>query len=131
MRDFFERLRWKMIQFMQGRNGMDDLAKAVFGVSIACYIVYIFTRFQPLYLLALVGLAYYIFRIYSKNIWKRREENQKFLSWINVTKNRQAMKKNYKIFKCKGCGQKIRVPRGKGKIEVTCPKCGAKSIHKT
>ena len=80
--------------------------------------------------LALVLIGYCYFRMFSRNISGRNEENQKYLSWtagirrsFTQTKNRIVQSKDYHIYKCPACGQKIRIPRGKGKICITCPKC--------
>ena len=80
--------------------------------------------------LALVLIGYCYFRMFSRNISGRNEENQKYLSWtagirrsFTQTKNRIVQSKDYHIYKCPVCGQKIRIPRGKGKICITCPKC--------
>ena len=79
---------------------------------------------------------------FSKNIYKRAAENEKYLQFIsrfkrkngsttyNNTQNAE-QKKYYKYFKCPGCSQKIRIPRGHGKIEIKCPKCNTKFIRKS
>ena len=72
-----------------------------------------------------------LFRMFSKNLTKRRAENQKFMGWIWKARNNAAgakarrADKEHKYFTCK-CGAICRVPVGKGKIVITCPKCGAK-----
>lgn len=124
-------------RFMIGRYGVDQLSIALIIVSFISTILF---RFYPsrilstLYIL-IPFIAY--FRILSKNTYKRYLENQKFLKYwkpvenkikgfINRIKNR----KDYKYLKCKNCKQKIRVPRGKGKIKIVCPKCKETMIKK-
>ena len=131
MRDFFNRLRWKLQIFMRGRNGADELGRVVMYGSFILYIIFLLFGSRFLYFLGFAGIIYTTFRMFSKNLYARREENRKFVTWLETTRVRLAQSKDYKIFKCKGCGRNIRVPRGKGKIEVTCPMCGSKTIHRT
>ena len=131
MNNFWEQLKWKLYRFMQGRNGRDDLAKAVLYVSLLLYIVGVFLRWDVLCLVGYLLFIYYMFRVLSKNLYARREENRKFVTTVETYRIKFEQRKHYKIFKCKGCGRNIRIPRGKGKIEVTCPMCGKKTIHRT
>ena len=77
------------------------------------------------------------FRMFSKNLYKRRAENQKWVNWLWRIKSNQAgakarhADKEHKYFTCKNCKTICRVPAGKGKIIITCPKCGAKIEAKT
>ncbi len=116
--------------FMSGRYGTDQLSKATLILCLVCIILNAFTRFSPLYLLALVLLVWCYFRMFSRNYVKRSAENQRYLdatwkvrAWFGKMKNRVVQSKDYHIYKCPSCGQKIRIPRGKGKIRITCPKC--------
>ena len=131
MKDFFYKLRWKLQMFMRGRNGADDLGRVTIYGSFVLYIISMLFGSELLYLVGLAGIIYSTFRMLSKNLYVRREENRKFVTWLETTRIKMAQRKDYKIFKCKGCGRTIRVPRGKGKIEVTCPMCGSKTIHRT
>ncbi len=131
MNNFLEQLKWKIYRFMQGRNGRDDLAKAVFYAFVTAYVAGILFRAEIFCFLSYLLFAYYIYRVLSKNLYARREENRKFVTYIETTRIKMEQRKHYKIFKCKGCGRNIRIPRGKGKIEVTCPMCGKKTIHRT
>ena len=93
--------------------------------------------FGFLSLLCWVVLFVCYFRIFSRNIYARQMENQKLLRlWYrlkNKTANRPTAqeRKNYKVFVCPTCKQKLRVPRGKGTISITCPKCATSFIKKT
>jgi predicted RNA-binding Zn-ribbon protein involved in translation (DUF1610 family) len=91
-----------------------------------------------IYTIALIGIIYTYFRVFSRNISKRSEENERYLRFhykvvgkINKIKFRIADNKTHKIFKCPSCSQKIRVPRGKGRISIKCPKCRIEFIKKT
>ena len=131
MRSFFGRLRWKLQLFMRGRNGVDELNRILTYVMLIVYVISLFTKSTVLYYISFIGLIYITYRMLSKNLYVRREENRKFVTWMETTRIRFEQRKDYKIFKCKGCGRNIRIPRGKGKIEVTCPMCGRKTIHRT
>ena len=126
----------KFIRFMQGRYGVDQFSRFLLGVALVSIIISIFTRGYLGTLLNTIGLlaiVYTYFRIFSRNIQKRYAENQKYLSItskirmrFNKEKNIMAQRKTHHIYTCPGCGQKIRIPRGEGKIE--CPKCHTKFI---
>lgn len=131
MNHFFEQLKWKIIKFMQGRNGRDELANIVMYAFLAVYLVGVLFQSNIICLISYVFLAYYMYRVLSKDLYARREENRRFTTWMEIARIKKDQRKDYKIFKCKGCGRNIRVPRGKGKIEVTCPMCGNKTIHRT
>ena len=119
-------------KFMYGRYGGDNLSRALL---ISSFILIIIVGFLPRTLSSLVVIAYIptivcIFRILSRNIYKRRQENYKYLKiknsaliWFKRKLNRAKDSKTYKYFICPDCKQKLRVPRGQGNISVTCPKC--------
>ncbi len=121
---------------MRRRNGTDALGWTTLIAGIA---LYIFSFFVPntvirtlMTYVGLIGIIYTIFRMFSKNTYARETENRRFKEFFTRRGSRRNPDaKNYKVLVCKGCGRKIRVPRGKGKIEVTCPICGDKSIHRT
>lgn len=126
-----DKFKLKMQNFMNGRNGPDKLGKDIGIFSIIIYVIALFIGNQILYTLSLIGMMYSLFRIFSKNLSARRSENQSYNQYIRKYHSRLEMHKDYRIFKCKGCGKKIRVPRGKGKVEITCPMCGKKIIRHT
>lgn len=125
------KLKWKLQQFMMGRNGQDELARFTLIISLAAYVLAIVTRSEVLNLLSWLGLVYTAFRCLSKNVRERQTENHKFLNEQKYWKMKYEQRKTHKIFKCKGCGKIVRVPKGKGKIEITCPVCGTKTIRKS
>ncbi|MCI5856249.1 MAG: hypothetical protein MR016_02645 [Agathobacter sp.] len=137
-----EKLKYKMVQFMQGRNGMDQLAKAESGLIFALLILSVILSILPfksagmalfLLLLEIVWIALFVhmyFRMFSKNLGKRYAENQKYCTWrYQMTvkwsrmKNEWAQRKTHRFFRCPQCRQKVRVPKGRGKICITCPRC--------
>ena len=132
-----------LIRFMYGRNGFDPLNRFLFWVVLILDIASIFLARgeSPLGgILSLVVTAAWLlllFRTFSRNLAKRREENQKFVSWWWKVKNKTAGAKarhadrDHKYFTCKSCGAICRVPVGKGKIVITCPKCRAQIQAKT
>ncbi len=123
-------MKRRFMEFMNGRYGADQLSKFMLGVCLVCLVLNIFTRYRILYLLALVVLGLCYFRMFSRNYAKRSAENQKYLNMMwkvkarfGQMKNHAQQSKDFHIYKCPSCGQKIRIPRGKGKIRITCPKC--------
>ena len=131
-------MKEKFYRFMQGRNGEDELARMHSWLVLILLLVGMFTRIGLFSLLALGLLIYMYFRVFSRNTSKRYEENRKYLdfrynrtvAW-NRFKKRFAQRRDYKFFKCPMCRQEVRVPRGHGKIEITCPKCREKFIRRT
>lgn len=136
-------MREKFIRFMQGRNGVDEFARFTIGVAFVSIILAIFMgsgRFVSSLLdtIGLLAIVYTYYRILSKDIQKRYQENQKYLSMTSKIrvrfqkeKNIMQQRKTHHIYTCPGCGQKIRIPRGKGKIEIDCPKCHTKFVKKS
>ena len=127
-----------MMQFMQGRYGADQMGQMLSAVSMVFLIISLFSRNQAWFLLAVIGIVYNYFRMFSKNISKRYAENQKYLKmtagiWRRLAswKSQLAQRKIYHIYRCPGCKQKIRVPRGRGKIEIRCPKCNTRFVKKS
>ena len=117
-----------------GRYGGDQLNICLLIISL----ILEFIPFWPTRILALLILVVIFFRMFSKNIYRRRNENDKFLKiWYPVknffrrTFGRRPDAKTHKHFRCPKCHQEVRVPRGKGKIKVTCPKCGEQFIKTT
>ena len=119
---------------MYGRNGVDELARFESFLIWIPLVLSIFIR-NPfiqmiLSFVAVALIVHLYFRIFSKNTSKRYEENQKFRNFRynmaikkNNFKKRREQRAIYKYFKCPMCKQQVRVPRGHGKIIITCPKC--------
>lgn len=138
MRQFLQQLRVKFQRFMQGRNGMDELGQALNICVLIILALSIFTRWSVFYFLGIGLMIYMYFRVFSKNTPKRYAENQKFrnfrydatIKWNNKKKQWQ-QRKIYRFFRCPMCKQKVRVPKGRGKICITCPKCKAEFIKRS
>ena len=132
------RFKDKMARFKYGRYGMDQLSRNLSLICLVLLIVTMFVRNNVIYMIALVGIVYTYFRVFSRNISRRSEENEKYLKFhykvvgkLNKIKFRITDSKTHRIFRCPSCSQKIRVPRGKGKISIKCPKCRIEFIKKT
>ena len=124
--------------FMIGRYGPDHLNMAMIVFSLVISLVHVITAFTPLMYVSYAILALAIFRMLSRNIYKRRAENDKFIRywWPLRTKLHRFVsnlrdRKTFKYFSCPSCNNNLRVPKGKGKIQVTCPKCGERFLKKT
>ena len=123
-------------KFMYGRYGVDALSMNIIIFGFILSIAEPYLRIPHVVSMLIFIYAYY--RVLSKDINKRYMENQKFLKTVKpITRTFKKFKirmngrKDYKYFKCKNCRQEIRVPKGKGKLRVTCPKCGEKTIKKS
>jgi DNA-directed RNA polymerase subunit RPC12/RpoP len=116
---------------MYGRNGLDDCGKVAIAAALIAYVFAVIFRQSILSFISLVLLYYALFRMLSRNKEKRMLENQKFINYFQALKLNFEQRKTHRIFVCKRCGKKIRVPKGKGKIEITCPLCGNRMIHRT
>ena len=132
------KFRERIAAFMQGRYGMDQLGKVLSYGTIIILLLSTMLHVYLLYIVGIIALVLGYFRIFSRNIGKRYEENQKFLNWryIIICKKNLIMarfkdKKTNRIFNCPNCQQKIRVPKGKGKISIKCPKCRIEFVKKT
>ena len=122
---------------MQGRYGSDQLNRFLMIVVIV-FLVLSFFIDGPFYLLGLIGIVYTYFRMFSKNIYKRSAENAAYLKyeykvrqWWATLKRDMQQRKTHHIYRCPSCRQKIRIPKGKGKIEIRCPKCSHTFIKRS
>ena len=135
-------MKEKLIRFMQGRYGIDQLSKFLLITGLAVVLLSAFfggpAVSMLLYIFGWGVVIYCYFRIFSRNVQKRYAENQAYLmktykirNWFQNQKNIWQQRKVYHIYTCPSCKQKIRIPKGKGKIEVRCPKCGTTFIKKS
>lgn len=130
LKESMEKMREKMIRFMQGRHGQDEFGRFLLGAAMVCVLLNLLFHSELLYLVAWVLLIYTYFRVFSKNHTARYNENQKYLRtkakyfyWFGQQKKLANERKIHHIYSCPKCHQKIRIPKGKGKIMVRCPKC--------
>ncbi len=131
-------MREKIRRFMAGRYGNDALNQFLSVGSIACFFIALLSRLGLFYWLGLGILIYMYFRMLSRNIPARTAENYKFytmkgnvVSWWHGKRAQWASRKVYRYFTCPKCHQKMRVPRGRGRIQISCPRCGTQFIKKT
>lgn len=125
-------------RFMTGRYGSDQFN---FALLVLTLLITLVSKISGLYVLVLVSylpLLFAVFRMFSRNIAKRRAENAWFLKfwtparmWIvqKITMLRQS--RQYRFFRCPACRATVRVPRGKGKIQIRCPHCGNSFLKKS
>lgn len=125
-------------RFMYGRYGFDQLSRDLVIICMLFTLISSITRFMPLYMLSYLPLIYAAYRIFSRDIQKRSRENQIYYQKTGVLKKKFTNArllcfgtKTHKYYSCSQCKQLIRVPRGKGKICITCPKCRKEIVKKT
>jgi uncharacterized paraquat-inducible protein A len=123
-------MAYSLRRFMEGRYGTDKLNSAILGAALVMVILAVFIR-NPLLNLILHGISYAlmfwsIFRTLSRNTYKRYQENRTFLKMVDRFRDR-----DHRYFECPKCRQTVRVPRGKGKIAITCPRCREKFVKKS
>ena len=123
---------------MQGRYGNDELNNGLFIAFLVCWVISLITKKSIFYTIGLLFLGYSIYRSFSRDHIKRSNERLWFLKQLDKImrypkqlKQRWDQRKTHKFYRCKQCGVTIRVPKGKGQIEITCPKCGYKFIERT
>ena len=152
-------MRNRFQNFMSGRYGNDQLNNVIFTVALIILVINLFTNIGILLWIAIALLVYGWFRMLSRDTSRRYAENERFLDFTSRFRrgssgggysssrsrgssysrqqsaaDRRAhreQKKTYKFFQCPHCSQKIRIPKGKGKIEITCPKCRTTFIGRT
>ncbi len=124
-------MREKFARFMYGRNGVDHLSRFLVYAALICILLDILLGGSIFYIIGIAIAVYAYFRVFSRNLDKRRAENAKYFQYRNKLTNgfrnwreRQKQRKDYVFFRCPSCKAMLRVPRGKGKIRVTCRKCG-------
>ena len=130
-------MKEKFYRFMQGRYGGDQLSRSLMILTVACMVLSLFGA-DFFYIIGFALLIYSYFRIFSRNRYKRQAENAVYLKYeykvrqfFATWKRDMAQRKTHHIYRCPSCRQKIRVPRGKGKIEIRCPKCSNTFIKRS
>ena len=127
-------MKEKLARFMIGRNGNDQLNRFLLGLALTLLVIAAifknnFGSITHIVVIALLAYAY--FRMLSRNVNKRREENGKYIraryqfsAAMRLRKEQWVQRKDYKFFTCPSCKTTLRVPRGHGKIKIVCRKCG-------
>lgn len=134
-------MRERLARFMAGRNGNDQLNGFLLIVEMVLLLVAVLFNNSVgrfLYPVAVVLLVCIYFRMFSRNVVRRREENGKFMrlrfklsAAFKVRRERWVQRKDYKFFTCPSCHTTLRVPRGQGKIKIVCRKCGNSFLGKS
>lgn len=135
MRERFER-------FMRGRYGVDQFSNFLVILAVVLMVLDFFIRVSPVHeiinILTFIAAICAYMRIFSKNHYKRSAENEKFLKIYNrvrffaaTKKSHMEQRKTHRIYKCPNCRQSIRVPKGKGRIAITCPMCHTEFIKRS
>ena len=130
IRTLLMKLAARMRRFMEGRYGNDKLNMAIL---VAGVVTGLLSSFLPgailkmaLWVLSYGLMIWALYRSFSRNTYKRYQENRKFLQFFDRLKDRE-----HRYYDCPKCRQVVRVPRGKGKIAITCPKCKERFVKKT
>lgn len=125
-------------KFMAGRYGRDQLSIFLFIISVVLILTGQLVEISVLITISYIPLFVAIYRMFSKDVQKRRMENYKFAILLSpiyskLKKTQELIKgsKTHKYFRCVNCKKRLRVPKGKGEILVTCPKCKTKFTKKT
>ena len=123
---------------MAGRYGADQLSMAMLIAAIVLNVIASITRLLLISSLSAVLIVLCFYRMFSRNFERRRAENRKFMGFWSRIKNffrrrqdKLRQSRDFRFFKCPNCKNNLRVPKGKGKIYVTCPRCGERFIKKT
>ena len=130
IRQFFQRMGYGLRNFMIGRYGTDKLNMVILSAGLVACLASAFVESVKVNLL-LTAVSYglmiwALYRCFSRNTYKRYQENRKFLQFFDRLKDRE-----HRYYDCPKCRQVVRVPRGKGKIAITCPKCRERFVKKT
>ena len=127
---FLERIKQSLRGFMQGRNGIDPLGRTMVWSGLGLYLVALISGLAVLSILSMAIYVWAIFRMFSRNIQKRAEENRRFVQFqrkhitnIKQARVRHQNRKQYTYFKCPKCKAWLRLPRGAGNAKVTCGRC--------
>ena len=124
----------KFYTFMRGRYGADEMSAVAVIFALLLQIIISFFDIWWLCFLPLLPVAWAVFRIFSKNIAVREKENdiiKDIVAFFSLSKSKWRDRKTHVYFKCLRCKANLRLPKGKGELAVTCPRCKAKMRMKT
>ena len=121
---------------MSGRYGSDQFSRFIMGCAIVTLVLYFVLGSSIMYFLTIALLIYNYYRTFSRNYNKRYQENIRFLEikdrlFGGFSDWKETRNTPYRIYRCPGCRKKVRVPKGKGKISITCPRCHREFIKRT
>ena len=125
------------MRFMDGRNGNDELNRFLSIIALIILVIALFTGLTILTSIAVVLIIFQLFRMLSRNLDRRQEENDRFLDFKDnllqkgERAKRQMNDKEHAYFKCPQCKKQLRVPKGRGKISIHCPQCGTDFIKRS
>ena len=132
------KFRQFMYKIMYGRYGVDEFSRFLVKASLVAMVINLITGLRIFYYIFMVMIIYNCFRVYSKNHYKRQQELSAFLVLKRQADNKLALQKRIwnerhtnRFFSCPKCRTTVRVPKGRGKIEITCPKCHNSFIKKS
>lgn len=133
-----QKLKNFIYKTMYGRYGVDQFSRFLSSISLVELLLNLLTGWRIFNTLFLVTVIYNCFRIYSKNIYKRQAELNAFMVLKRQADSKTAVyrrmwkeRKTHRFFACPNCKTTVRVPKGRGKIEITCPKCRNNFIKKS
>lgn len=130
-------IKYKLQRFFRNRYGADPLGLAFVGTSLILSILASITRIGFFSIVSMIIMAYEIYRMFSKNYVKRRIENDHYMEYKTIVQRRwkvirnSLQDRNNHYYMCPKCHQIVRVPKGRGKIEITCPSCRNKFVKKS
>jgi hypothetical protein len=138
MKNFLQKLTGRMQQWMSGRYGCDELSAALSVVTLVGLVLSCIPRLRILIVPTMFFCIWSLFRCYSKNLEKRRAERESYLRFTGQVRSRLHVRqkawkerKTHRYFRCKQCHTVLRVPKGKGKVKINCPKCHTELVKKT
>jgi hypothetical protein len=138
MKNFFRKLSAGMGRWMAGRYGYDELSAAVSVAALALLALSCVPKLRLLYFPAVLLCLWLLFRCFSRNLAKRQRERAAYLRFTGRIQARREVRrkawqerKTHRYYRCKQCRTVLRVPRGKGKIKISCPKCHCEITKKT
>jgi DNA-directed RNA polymerase subunit RPC12/RpoP len=125
------RLKEKIRGFFTGRYGLDELGKTLIGITLILYVIGQFGGSRIIQYLSLIAFIVFFYRFMSRQKYERDEENCKYTRYLRSWKLKYEYRKTAKIYMCTKCGKMNRVPKGRGKVRITCPNCGNSIIRYT
>jgi DNA-directed RNA polymerase subunit RPC12/RpoP len=125
------RITEKIRGFFTGRYGLDELGKTLIGITLILYVLGQFSESRIIQYLSLIAFIVFFYRFMSRQKYERGEENCKYTRYLRSWKLKYEYRKTAKIYMCTKCGKMNRVPKGRGKVRITCPNCGNSIIRYT